>query len=208
MIISMIVILLTAYLFNVKTNCLLKYLTDGEDCELKNCLLSKWGILGGCVYMCMFAVLFFFSDIPESYLQLADLMLSLILVAIADVKFHVIPNIMTVTMMITQLLCSFFLVKSGINYVNVIAAVILAVILFFVSKISREQIGAGDIKLLIVISLIYGLSFTIYSMIFSLIIMIVFSVPLLIMKKVNLKSQLPFAPFYVFGALVYIFINL
>lgn len=207
MIISMIAILLTAYLFNVKTNCLLRYLSESEDCGLKKCVLSKWGVLSGCTYMCVFAVLFLFTNISEAYLQIADLMLSLVLAAIIDVKFHIIPNIMTVTMMITQLLFSFLLVKSGISYVNVIVAVVLALILLLISRISKEQIGLGDIKLLITICLIYGLSFAIYSMIFSLIIMLIFSVPLLVMKKMNLKTQMPFAPFYVLGTLLYVIIN-
>lgn len=208
MIISMIVIFFMAYLFNVKMNCLLKYITDNKNCRLQNCLFGKWGILIGCLYMCLLAILLFFTHIPEAYVQLTDFMLSLVLIAIIDAKFHIIPNIMMITMMITQLLCSFLLVKSGISYVNLIVAVVLAIVLLLISKISKEQIGAGDVKLLIVISLIYGLSFTIYSMIFSLIIMVIFSVPLLIMKKATLKSQIPFVPFYVIGALAYILINL
>ena len=81
-------------------------------------------------------------------------------------------------------------------------------IVSFVSKVSKEQIGMGDVKLIVVLNLIYGLSFTVYSMILSLIIMLLCVVPFMIIKKINLKSQIPFAPFFAVGVTVYMLLNL
>lgn len=145
---------------------------------------------------------------PGYYVQIFDLILTLVFIAIIDLKWKVIPNYINVTFLIGQLLASLTFARTYINVWNVIVSFVVLLVLMFISKMSNEQIGMGDVKLITIVNLVYGLNFTMYSMIFSLLAMLLFCIPLLIMKKIKMKSQIPFAPFYTLGTAVYIIMNL
>ena len=145
--------------------------------------------------------------LPGYYVQLADMIYTLLIVAIIDGKTHEIPNRIMITLLISQLIVV-ICVSNTYPYIwNMLISIVILLLLMLVSKISKEQIGMGDVKLIVILNLIYGLSFTLYSMIISLFIMLLFIVPCMIRKKVNLQSQIPFAPFYTAGVIIYILLN-
>lgn len=192
---------------NIKISCLLQNLKS-DSYSLKKCFLSKYGVMSAFFYMCCLLIFIICTDISIEYLQLIDLIVTLIIISFIDAKQHIIPNIMTISMLLSQLICIFCITKSQINGLNILVAAVLFVVLLLINKLSKEQLGMGDVKLLVVVGLVYGLSFLMYTLILSLLLMLMYSVPMLIIKKFKLSTQMPFAPFYTIGIIMYIIINL
>ena len=75
--------------------------------------------------------------------------------------------------------------------------------LFFVAYlVSRGGIGFGDVKLFAVIGVYMG-SGSIFSVVFlTVVVSAVYSIVMLILKKIKLKEEIPFAPFVLIGAIL------
>ena len=201
-------VLIISVLLVFKSNYLIRKMQGKENQTPIYTFATIYGWLIGTVACAISILLLYVYEFPGYYIQLIDLLLTLIIITIIDVKWRIIPNGIIITLLISQIVACFCLAHAYIDVWNMIISVAFLLVLMLISKISKEQIGMGDVKLLAVINLIYGLSFTAYSLIFSLLAMLMFAIPLLIMKKANLKSQIPFAPFYLCGVTVYMFINL
>ena len=82
-------------------------------------------------------------------------------------------------------------------------AVILGVALTYLSYKTKEEIGMGDVKMLVVINCIFGLSYVLYTALFGMFIILLVVIPCLIARKMNMKTGIPFVPFYLAGTIVY-----
>lgn len=141
------------------------------------------------------------------YVVWVDLLFTLIMMTIVDIKHHIIPNQLNFLLLSSMSIAG---VIANINYelwYIVIFAIVL-LILYLISRFTNEQIGMGDVKLVAIVTLIMGGAFTIYTMLFSMIIMVIYAIPMMIAKKLNLKSQLPFVPFYTVGVVIFYIFNL
>lgn len=189
-----------------RLNYLLNLLRD-RDLTIKTLFKTLIGWPVGVLFAASSIVVVCIWKLPGYYVQLADMIYTLLIVAIIDGKTHEIPNRIMITLLISQLIVV-ICVSNTYPYIwNMLISIVILLLLMLVSKISKEQIGMGDVKLIVILNLIYGLSFTLYSMIISLFIMLLFIVPCMIRKKVNLQSQIPFAPFYTAGVIIYILLN-
>ncbi len=162
------------------------------------------GVLLGAIALLLYCI----YGVAGYYIQITDLIITLIIIATIDAKWKLIPNYLTLSVLISQIVAAFTFAETYVNILNLIISIIILLVLMLISKLSKEQIGMGDVKLITVVNLIYGLSFTVYSLIISMLIMLCVTLPMLAMKKVKLKSQIPFAPFYSIGVIVYIILNL
>lgn len=82
------------------------------------------------------------------------------------------------------------------------AAGILAVAAQLCRLISSGSVGFGDVKLLIILGLYAGMNSIMGIMIITFLCVFVVSVVLLLLKKVNRKSVIPFAPFILTGTIL------
>ena len=81
-----------------------------------------------------------------------------------------------------------------------VAGFICCVVLFYVlSRLTKEGIGMGDVKLISVVGLLLGLSSTLMSVLFSLILCTLASIVLLFGKKKSRNDRIAFGPFMFFG---------
>ena len=205
---NLIGIAVIAVLLAYKINYLIRYFKNKENI---NPLKTMQGFVGWWIGLALEAVSALFITvykIPGYYFQLLDLMLSVIIISVIDARSKIIPNYLMVALLLSQIICAFTFAKTYLDIWNVVLSIIVLGVLMLASKISKEQIGMGDVKLITAVNLIYGLSFTMYSFMFALIIMLVCMIPLLILKRIKLKSQLPFAPFYTLGIIAYIILSL
>lgn len=191
------------YRFNFITNTF-----KSKELTIKSLLKTSIGWPVGILFGVMTVVFLYLWQMPGYYIQVIDMIIAIIIISIIDGKSHKIPNSMTITLLTSQIIAAFCVANTYLNIWNVLISAAILALLVFVSKVSKEQIGMGDVKLIVVLNLIYGLSFTVYSMILSLIIMLLCVVPFMIIKKINLKSQIPFAPFFAVGVTVYMLLNL
>ena len=206
--INILGIIITSILLVFKVNYLIRQF---QNKDTKNPFKIYKTILGwpiGFVFGVITTLMFYIYDIPGYYIQIVDLVLTLLIISIIDIKWNVIPNYLVITLLLSQIIASFCIAQTFLNLWNVLISALILIILMFVSKISKEQIGMGDVKLITGINLIYGLVFTAYSLIFSMILMLLYSIPLLVLKRIKLKSQIPFAPFYLVGIFAYVIINI
>lgn len=136
----------------------------------------------------------------------------LLTVAMIDYKFHRIPNQILISACIIRicLMCfELFYYENelfkGIVISCVIGAVISFLFLSIISKMTKQGIGMGDIKLFSVIGFSLGLLSAYYILFYALIILVVYTVIEKFRNKVDRKSKIPFGPFIYIG---YIFVLL
>lgn len=88
------------------------------------------------------------------------------------------------------------------------AGFLIGFILMIVALIAGNSIGMGDVKMFMVLGLVYGLT-DIYSiLLISLVLMAATAVVLLLLKKANRKTRIPMAPFVAAGFLINVILGL
>lgn len=183
------------------------FVIGNNDGSVLKYLKNKYFYIISIIMLIIMSILFLMVDIESYYFQLANLIVSLFVIAFIDFKKKIIPNIQLIVFLVAQLIYIFCLKTSSLSLLNLIITAIVLFILLLINRLTKEQFGMGDVKLLVAINAIFGLTFTIYSMIISLIAMLLFVVPLLVTKKANMKTRLPFAPFFLIGTMIYTILN-
>lgn len=92
------------------------------------------------------------------------------------------------------------------TYSGTLAATIVFIFFFLLSSLSREKLmGMGDAYLVIFLGLVTGWPEILLAIFLAFAIGAVYGIILIAMKKKEMKSQLPFAPFLIAGTLLTIF---
>lgn len=205
---NIIGMIISCVLLCYKTNYLVRSINKQENTNFFHTYKNITGWLISLFVTALYVLLFFAYDISGFYLQLIDLFFSLIAIALIDIRWRIIPNYVVISTLLSQLAMSCMVAMIHPTIWNLILSAVMLIVLMIISKISGEQIGMGDVKMITVVALVYGISFMVYSLIISMLIMLVTAIPLLVFKKIKLKSEMPFAPFYAIGASVYIILSL
>lgn len=79
--------------------------------------------------------------------------------------------------------------------------------LFLVIAVLTNAMGGGDIKLMAVLGLIFGIKGVLFITLLSFVVGAIISVVLLILKVKSRKDQIAFGPFISLSALIYIFLG-
>lgn len=88
---------------------------------------------------------------------------------------------------------------------NSIVGALIGLALFLLIALLTNAMGGGDIKLMAVLGLIFGIKGVLFIALFSFVIGAIISVILLIWKIKGRKDEIPFGPFISLAALIYIF---
>lgn len=135
-------------------------------------------------------------------------MCALLFAGLIDFKLMIIPNKLTLALLITTVIAyavEFILNSNFITSTALDALLGCAVcfVIFFVGKlISRKGMGMGDIKLAAVMGLALGLNSSLGCLLWAMIIASITGIILLLTKKMNTKSKLAMAPFFFAGMVV------
>lgn len=129
----------------------------------------------------------------------------LISLFVYDLKWYLLPNKLTYTLIavalaeqiintttISELLLNTFigvLVGSGLFY-----------LIFMTTK--GKGIGGGDVKLGVYLGLALGWQHALIALLVAFYSATLFSLPLILMRKVNRKSKIPFGPFIILGIVI------
>ncbi len=158
-------------------------------------------------YFLIIVGLHFVLSVSYEYFLLIDLFVSLSIISIIDIKFRIVPNSINFSTLLTQLIIRFVLLHGQIDILNLIFSSAIFLFLVIVSRCTNEQFGMGDIKLLAIMMIVYGLTFMLHTMLISMLLVILVTVPFIICRKISIKSSVPFIPFYSIGVLGYIILN-
>ena len=128
--------------------------------------------------------------------------------ACVDLREKRIPNIFPLVMVLTGMVLlalGVILKEDGaIAYVtsNFLTAVVCVAILVLASFLTKQGIGAGDIKLIGALAIICGVISVIGTVMYGVFSCGVVAIVMLITKKMSTKNSLPFGPFLYIGFLV------
>ena len=163
-----------------------------------------------------FTICYYFFGVSITTLLFFILTICFIIIFFIDLKHFIIPNELTITLMVIGILKSIVPdLNNEIfpNFVNsvlggVIGYVLIWLIILFYKKVrNKEGMGLGDAKLLSAIGFWFGWVSLPFILFFSSFIALVSVLPDLIKNKRNLTSQIPFGPFIILGTLSYLFIK-
>lgn len=150
-------------------------------------------------------------------LNISKMLLSICILtgsACFDYREHRIPNIFPIMMSISAiiiLITGLAIQQEGAEAYMVssaFATVGCAACLTIASLLTKQGIGAGDIKIMSALALIGGVSLVCSVLFFSVVSCSVVSAVYLISRKKTLKSSLPFGPFILFGFIISIFTSM
>ncbi|MBU2590716.1 MAG: prepilin peptidase [Nitrospinota bacterium] len=138
------------------------------------------------------------------YLVIYLLLFSAFLViAIIDFKHQIIPDMITLPGTAIGIAAPFFL-----NYMTPKASIIGLLVggglFFLIALLSRGGMGGGDIKLMAMIGTFVGWPGVLVTTMIGSLLGAIVGIALMIMGKKGRKSQIPFGPFLIIGATVYI----
>ena len=143
----------------------------------------------------------------------------LIPIAVSDFKEHIISNKYIKLLIFFRL--AIFLVESGIAFLSknrfessllinfgmdLFSAVLIFVIFSIIAIFSKNNMGFGDVKLFVTLGLYFGAGTAIEIILFSMILIIVYSLILRIIKR-NIDS-FPVAPFVLISLMVFYYTKL
>ena len=130
------------------------------------------------------------------------LMILLIPPLIEDVKERQIRNLYPFLIVVVKAVALVISKDKGVAIKSVAAGLIAFAIFGFCFLVSKEGIGAGDIKLLTSIAFYLETKLFLRGLLYVCLCSILFSLVLLATKKANLKSEFPFVPFIFAGMFV------
>lgn len=148
------------------------------------------------------------SPVFWGYGRWCIVVLMLLAAMIVDQRSHQIPNSIVLSAYIggAVLLGLEFLFQSETAGKTLLSGVIGAaccVVLFYVmSRMTKEGIGMGDVKLISAMGWLLGFVSTIIAILFALVICTLAAVVLLLAKKKSKNDCIPFGPFLFFGYVI------
>lgn len=134
-------------------------------------------------------------------------MLWLCVIGYIDAREKIIPNAMILVGLISWLILSLVdIFLGGTPVLKLVihssGGILCAGILFVIAIIVKSALGMGDVKMFLVLGLLYGFQDAYGILLFTVIAMAVVSITLLLFKKVTLKTAIPMAPFVSIGFLL------
>ncbi|MBI2058697.1 MAG: prepilin peptidase [Nitrospirae bacterium] len=135
---------------------------------------------------------------------------SLIVVTFIDVDFQIIPDRISLGGTIVFLLTSSF-VQTDVGWQSAVigalfgSGLLFAVAFGYAKVAKREGLGGGDVKLLAMIGAFFGWKGVLPTLFVGALMGSLVGVALMILKKADRKTAIPFGPFLALGALTYLF---
>ena len=160
-----------------------------------------------------FVSIYYFFGLTLAALLLLILSIFFIIIFFIDLKHFIIPNELTFPLMIIGFIKSFDpnLNKAIFpNYINsliggFVGYSIIWLIIYFYKKIrKKEGMGLGDAKLMAAIGFWFGWVSIPIVIFISSFVALIFAVPSLIKKSLQMSSEIPFGPYIIIGCILYV----
>lgn len=151
-------------------------------------------ILYTCIYFCL----------SKDFVLLLTGVVSIIglYISYTDIKTRIIEPKLNIGIIVISIIFAFF--RTDMAFYNpIITGTVMFLILKVMHKLSKQQIGDGDVKLMVAYSVVYGFSKIISVLFYSLLSCLIFGIVIMIVRKKNMKLELPFAPFMFCGAVLF-----
>jgi len=155
----------------------------------------------GCLGVIFLA--YWISGKDLAVLQFIDILISYLILSIVDIKTLCIPDKILLLTGCSQLIYGIFLLSAREWIRSVVAGLIVYAVFLLISVLSKGGLGIGDVKLLGLTTIFTNLFYLLQVIFLALLLTFFYSVILLILKKCDRKTELPFAPFLLGGMLIH-----
>ena len=129
----------------------------------------------------------------------------LLIEGIRDLQKHKVSMITVMIAGILGVIFQFGIIQE--NGLKIIGGIFIGIVLLLLAKMTREKIGYGDGWIFVVTGIYMGFRNNMYLLLLSLFLASLVSICLLVFKKVNKKTELPFVPFILPGYLLLLVIT-
>lgn len=132
-------------------------------------------------------------------------LLFLLCAALFDYRTHLIPNFLILAMLLSGAVIlggTFLFARTDFSAALLSAAggfLVCFAVFFLLSLLSRNGLGMGDVKLVAAMAWLLGLTVTLFSVLFGLILCTLIAIGLMLTKKKNKHDLLPLGPFVFVG---------
>ena len=123
----------------------------------------------------------------------------LIVIAFIDLDHQLIPNVLTLPMMVIGLL---FRIWQGEIIAGILGGLIGGGLLLIITLLYPKGMGMGDVKFLAMIGVFLGWEKALFTLFSGSLLGVLVILPLMLLKKIDRKTAFPFGPFLVVGALI------
>lgn len=165
--------------------------------------LSLGVMLGTAV---LYAYLYHRLQFSDNFFFLAGLTSFLILLAVIDVKYRLILNVLIIPAIAAILLYQFWPITQA-SWSALLGGVVIFFMFMLVAMLSSGGLGGGDIKLATFLGVIFGLPYVFWALLAGALAGGGTAVFLLFVRGWERKTQIPYGPFLCLGAIVALLIN-
>ncbi len=117
-----------------------------------------------------------------------------------DMKYQRVPNLVNLLLFLSVII--YKLITTSDLITSLISGFIAFITFLFVYFVSGKKLGMGDCKYTAIIAIFFGYLFWLQSIVYCSILALLISGILIIFKKINRNTKLPFMPFLVSGWLL------
>lgn len=164
-----------------------------RNCEWK--IPFRYPLVELLTAFCFLLNVWFSSHIIEAFM-LSALAFSVILLTFVDLEFMIIPDTSIIIIIASGIIYS---IINDSFIINLITSIVAFSVLFVVRKLSRNGLGFGDVKLFGAAGLFLGPIGSVIAMLIASLSGVAFVMLPLLMKKINMKTKVPFGPFLGWG---------
>lgn len=128
--------------------------------------------------------------------------------AIVDWKTRTIPNILSIFLIVPR----FIFIPFEYFYQNdvfktliissLVGSIATFIVLYLIHKVTKSGFGMGDVKLLSSLGLMVGISSTLTTIMFGMIVAAVLGVLMILLNRKTRKDTIPFGPFILVGFII------
>jgi leader peptidase (prepilin peptidase)/N-methyltransferase len=139
--------------------------------------------------------------------------LFLLSVMIIDWKTHLIPNKLVIALfgVGTILLAIEFILYRSValqTFLLSVVGMLCCLVLFYIlSRLTKDGISMGDVKLIAAMGWVLGISTTFFAVFFAMLICTIAAIFLLLSKRKNKSDRVAFGPFMFFGYILLLMLN-
>jgi len=168
-----------------------------------------------CLTAAVFVLLYFRFSLTIEFLAATFFACILICVAFIDFDFKIIPNglviaglVVGVALCVYNLFYPVSMYGDRVWYNPLLGIICGSGVLFLISIVgslvykTEDAMGMGDVKLFVVVGLFLGWRLTIIAFMVAVIFAAIISLALILFKRLNKKSTVPFGPFIALGAFI------
>lgn len=161
--------------------------------------LLKIEIVNGAILSIVFIFLFLKKEDLFLTLKYGIFFSILLLISYVDFKSKIIPNIPLLLIGILGISLNLFYFDYNYTFSTVFGFIVFAIILTITHIFSKGSIGTGDVKLISLSAFVFGLSQIMSILIITFLISASIGIFLILFRKKDSKSLIPFAPIILAG---------